>query len=102
MAIGSTINWSPQIKELNIFSMPFLMPDYKAIDALTRGDVARNSGKSAKQGYVPLPGVRTVSGNFQLQKGGSQADDLKGLKIRVVGLLCFWTLLPPSVPTLLK
>ena len=28
MAIGSTINWSPQIKELNIFAMPFLMPDY--------------------------------------------------------------------------
>src|SRR5690606_19589132 len=23
MAIGSTINWSPQVKELNIFSMPF-------------------------------------------------------------------------------
>src|SRR5690606_20930765 len=23
MAVGSTINWSPQIKELNIFSMPF-------------------------------------------------------------------------------
>ena len=34
MAIGSTINWSPQVKELNLFSMPFLMPDYAAIDAL--------------------------------------------------------------------
>src|SRR5512139_3999295 len=37
LAIGSTINWSPQIKELNLFSLPFLMPDYKAIDALTQG-----------------------------------------------------------------
>ncbi|MFN3615953.1 MAG: TRAP transporter substrate-binding protein DctP, partial [Rubrimonas sp.] len=36
MAVGSTINWSPQIAELNIFSMPFLMPDYAAIDALTK------------------------------------------------------------------
>ena len=26
MSIGSTINWSPQIKELNLFSLPFLMP----------------------------------------------------------------------------
>ena len=28
LSIGSTINWSPQIKELNLFSLPFLMPDY--------------------------------------------------------------------------
>ena len=41
MAIGSTINWSPQVKELNLFSMPFLMPDYKAIDALTGGEVGK-------------------------------------------------------------
>ena len=41
MAIGSTINWSPQVKELNLFSLPFLMPDYKAIDALTQGDVGK-------------------------------------------------------------
>ncbi|MDR0440041.1 MAG: C4-dicarboxylate ABC transporter, partial [Candidatus Accumulibacter sp.] len=34
MAVGSTINWSPQIKELNLFALPFLMPDEKALDAL--------------------------------------------------------------------
>ena len=34
MAVGSTINWSPQIKQLNLFSLPFLMPDYAAVDAL--------------------------------------------------------------------
>src|SRR5690606_30152956 len=27
MAVGSTINWSPQVRQLNLFSMPFLMPD---------------------------------------------------------------------------
>ena len=36
MAVGSTINWSPQVRQLNLFSMPFLMPDYAAIDALTQ------------------------------------------------------------------
>ena len=41
MAVGSTINWSPQVKELNLFSLPFLMPDYKAIDALTQGEVGK-------------------------------------------------------------
>ena len=29
MAVGSTINWSPQVQELNLFSLPFLMPDYR-------------------------------------------------------------------------
>src|SRR5574342_138371 len=41
LAIGSTINWSPQVKQLNLFSLPFLMPDYKAIDALTKGAVGK-------------------------------------------------------------
>ena len=43
MSIGSTINWSPQVKELNLFSLPFLMPDYKAMDALTQGEVGKES-----------------------------------------------------------
>ena len=33
MAVGSTINWSPQIPEMNVFALPFLMPDYAALDA---------------------------------------------------------------------
>ena len=41
MAVGSTINWSPQVKQLNLFSLPFLMPDYAAIDALTQGEVGK-------------------------------------------------------------
>ena len=55
MAVGSTINWSPQVKELNLFSLPFLMPDYKAIDALTQGDVGKQLfGILERQGVVPL------------------------------------------------
>ena len=33
-AIGSTVNWSPQVKELNLFCLPFLLPSYKAVDAV--------------------------------------------------------------------
>jgi TRAP-type C4-dicarboxylate transport system substrate-binding protein len=33
-AIGTTINWSPQVKELNLFCLPFLLPSYKAVDAV--------------------------------------------------------------------
>ena len=38
MAVGSTINWSPQVPEVNLFSLPFLMPDNAAVDALTQGE----------------------------------------------------------------
>lgn len=49
MAVGSTINWSPQVKELNLFSLPFLMPDYAAIDALTQGSVGKKSVFDTRQ-----------------------------------------------------
>ena len=87
MAIGSTINWSPQIKELNLFSMPFLMPDYKAIDALTQGDVGKQLFAIVdRAGAVPLAwgenGYREITNS---KKAIRTPDDLKGLKIRVVG-----------------
>jgi len=87
MAIGSTINWSPQVKELNIFSMPFLMPDYKAIDALTQGAVGKDIfAILEKQGVVPLAwgenGFRELTNS---KREVRKPDDLKGLKIRVVG-----------------
>jgi TRAP-type transport system periplasmic protein len=38
--VSSTINIAPQIREMNLFSLPFLMPDSAAFDALTqKGDV---------------------------------------------------------------
>src|SRR5690606_28317060 len=36
LAVGSTINWSPQIRQLNLFSLPFLTQDHAGIDALTK------------------------------------------------------------------
>ena len=87
MAIGSTINWSPQVKELNIFAMPFLMPDYKAIDALTQGDVGKEIFKILEsKDTIPLAwgenGFRELSNSKHAIR---KPEDLKGLKIRVVG-----------------
>ena len=87
MAIGSTINWSPQVKELNLFSMPFLLPDFQAIDALTQGEVGKDLFTILdKAGVMPLAwgenGFREVSNSKQAIK---KPEDLKGMKIRVVG-----------------
>ncbi len=87
MAVSSTINWSPQIKELNIFAMPFLMPDYKAIDALTQGPVGEDLFAIIRsKGVEPLAwaenGFREVSNS---KHEIHTPADLKGLKMRVVG-----------------
>jgi TRAP-type transport system periplasmic protein len=87
MAIGSTINWSSQVQQLNLFSMPFLMPDHKAIDALTGGEVGQELFKILEtKDVVPLAwgenGFRELS-NSKLPV--RKPEDLKGLKIRVVG-----------------
>jgi TRAP-type transport system periplasmic protein len=37
-AINSTINWSPQVKELNLFALPFMFPSYNSLDAVQAGD----------------------------------------------------------------
>jgi len=87
LAIGSTINWSPQIRQLNLFSLPFLMPDYDAIDALTGGEVGKELFRIIeKAGVVPLAwgenGFREVTNSKrELRKPA----DFKGLKFRVVG-----------------
>nr|WP_241911826.1 DctP family TRAP transporter solute-binding subunit [Telmatospirillum siberiense] len=87
LAVGSTINWSPQVRELNLFALPFLMPDYKAIDALTKGEVGRDLfAVLATKDVVPLAwgenGFREISNS---KRDIHVPDDLKGLKIRVVG-----------------
>jgi tripartite ATP-independent transporter DctP family solute receptor len=87
MAVGSTINWSPQVKELNLFSLPFLMPDYAAVDSLTQGEVGKRIFATVdRAGAVPLAwgenGFRELTNS---KKPIKSPDDLKGMKIRVVG-----------------
>jgi len=87
MSIGSTINWSPQVKELNLFSLPFLMPDYKAMDALTQGEVGKELfAILEKRDVVPLAwgenGFREMSNS---KRPIASPADMKGMKFRVVG-----------------
>ncbi len=87
MAIGSTINWSPQVKQLNLFSLPFFFPDYAAVDAVTQGDAGKTIFQTLdKAGVVPLAwgenGYREISNSKRPIKTPA---DLKGMKIRVVG-----------------
>jgi tripartite ATP-independent transporter DctP family solute receptor len=87
LAVGSTINWSPQIRQLNLFSLPFLEKDHAGLDALTQGDVGKEIMQIVeKAGVVPLAwgenGFREVTNSKREIRSPA---DMKGLKFRVVG-----------------
>lgn len=87
MAVGSTINWSPQVQELNVFSLPFLTTTFAGTDAITGGEVGKKLFELIDQkGAIPLAwgenGFRQLSNSKRII---TSPDALKGMKIRVVG-----------------
>jgi tripartite ATP-independent transporter DctP family solute receptor len=86
-AWGSTINWSPQVKELNLFSLPFFFPSYEALDAVENGAAGKRIFKIVEEkGVVPLcwgeNGFREVTNS---KRSIRTPGDMEGLKLRVVG-----------------
>lgn len=82
--VSSTINLSPQIREMTLFSMPFLMPGHRAFDALINGETGQDLfAVLARREVVPLAwgenGFREISNS---RRPIRTPDDLKGMKIR--------------------
>ncbi len=88
-AMASTINWSPQLKQLNLTALPFFIannPDrYKAMDAIESG----NSGKMLiaaieKAGVKFIGWAENGFRELTTSKGPiNSPDDMKGMKLRV-------------------
>jgi tripartite ATP-independent transporter DctP family solute receptor len=90
-ALGSTINWSPQVKELNLFALPFLFPNYGTLDAVQSGEPGTNLFKLIEQkGVVPIAwgenGFRELTNSKHPVR---RPEDLQGLRVRVVGIPIF-------------
>jgi TRAP-type transport system periplasmic protein len=85
---GAPINWSGTVRELGVFTLPFILPDHKAWDAATNEPAIMNEyfDLVRKAGAEPLAvgetGYRQISNSKRVVKA---PDDLKGIKIRVVG-----------------
>ena len=83
-AVFSTINIAPQVREVGLFQLPFLMPDHKAFDALIRGEVGRDIfGVMERREVVPLAwgenGFREISNSKHAIRTPAE---MRGLKIR--------------------
>jgi TRAP-type transport system periplasmic protein len=85
---GAPINWSGTVRELGLFTLPFLLPDHKAWDAVMASDVVQKEyfDLVRKAGAEPLSvgetGYRQISNS---KRPIVKPDDLKGIKVRVVG-----------------
>ncbi|MBP0491216.1 TRAP transporter substrate-binding protein DctP [Roseomonas indoligenes] len=83
-AVFSTINISPQVREMNLFSLPFLMPGHAAFDALVASEVGAALFRTlAQRDIEPLAwgenGFREISNSKRAIRAPA---DLRGLKIR--------------------
>ncbi|PHR25921.1 MAG: C4-dicarboxylate ABC transporter [Desulfotalea sp.] len=88
---ASTINWSTTIKSLNLFNLPFFFPDYKALDAVTSGEVGADLAEMLRKKGVTIlawgeNGFREITNSKHAIRTPA---DLKGLKVRVVGTPIF-------------
>lgn len=85
---GAPINWTSTVPQLGCFTLPFLIPDHKAWDAVFADSklVADYFEMVRKSGAEPLAigetGYRQISNS---KRPIITPDDMKGLKIRVVG-----------------
>ena len=85
---GAPINWTSTVPQLGVFTLPFLIPDHKAWDAVMASDavVKPYFERVRRAGAEPLSlgetGYRQISNSKRPVAG---PDDMKGLKIRVVG-----------------
>ena len=88
---ASTINWSTTIKELNLFNLPFFFPDYKALDAVTGGEVGQDIAELLNKKGVTLlawgeNGFREMTNS---KRAVATPADMEGMKVRVVGTPIF-------------
>lgn len=84
MAVFSTINISPQVREMNLFSLPFLLRDHRGFDAIINGEVGQDLFRVlATRDVVPVAwgenGFRELSNSKHVIR---KPEDLRGLKIR--------------------
>lgn len=86
-AMESTINTSAVIPAMNIFHLPFFINNFENLDKLENGETGKALFQAMEK--VKLKGLAWGENGFRQITNGKKAirtpDDLKGLRVRVVG-----------------
>lgn len=87
LAVGSATGWAPQVKELNLFALPWLIPDSDALAALLRSEVAgRLDERVRAAGAEPLAWAADGFRELATRRAVHTPADLAGLRVRVAPL----------------
>jgi TRAP-type C4-dicarboxylate transport system substrate-binding protein len=87
LAVGSATGWAPQVKELNLFALPWLIPDSDALAALLRSEVAdRLDERVRAAGVEPLAWAADGFRELATRRAVHTPADLAGLRVRVTPL----------------
>ena len=91
MAVFSTINISPQVREMNLFSLPFLLRDHRGFDAVINGEVGQDLFRILSTREV-VPAAWGENGFRELSNSRREVrrpEDMRGLKIRFAAGVIF-------------
>jgi tripartite ATP-independent transporter DctP family solute receptor len=83
-AVFSTINISPQVREMNLFSLPWLLGDHRGFDTVINGPIGEELFRTlATREVTPVAwgenGFREISNS---RRDIRTPEDMRGLKIR--------------------
>jgi TRAP-type C4-dicarboxylate transport system substrate-binding protein len=101
MLVASTTSLAGIVKEFGLFDFPFLFSNARQADAMVDGPLGKMiSGKLAEKGVVVLGffdlGFRNITNG---KRPITKAEDLEGLKLRVIPNPCSWKPSRLSRPT---
>lgn len=87
LAVGSSLNWAPQVKALNLFALPFMVGDRKGLDALLHGEVGATVLRAIEEaGVIPLAwGDNDFREISTAERAVRRPEEIAGLRIRVSG-----------------
>ena len=88
LAVGSTLFWSAQVAELNVIGLPWLVPDFKALEALVVGTMKeRLDAAIERAGAVPLAFAALQFREIATTTTDARSSaDFAGLGIRIAPL----------------
>ena len=83
LAVGSAVNWASQVKELNLFALPWLFADHAALERALAGEIGARLSKALEDAGVVS--IASTPGAFQqlaTRRPVHAPADLAGLRLR--------------------
>jgi TRAP-type C4-dicarboxylate transport system substrate-binding protein len=83
LAVGSAVNWSSQVKELNLIALPWLFDDQSALERALAGEIGARLSKALEgAGVVPIVSTAGAFQQLATRRAVHAPADVAGLRLR--------------------